>query len=440
IWLSPAGAATPATSGPLYGYCVTEFPAWSAMIHVPVDPKNLGVYNAVMAEFVGRSMRHVYGSMSCEQYVTYLDQWQLYRAKIADDGAEDERRPSHPVAHIAALAAAERAFREIGRGKYSAEWAQIHLPEPGENALLGLLLGDQELVSTVPVLAAQLSKIRQSLDLLGLAPKPTVRRTARRGDQKRRTLTGDRFLDGLDLQIEAGEIDTGKASIVCRLLPPEAGELIDEDFDPGEFGDPGDEMLLHDASDDDVELPDMALRIRTTWHLNEEMARNQLLPWSLDELTEAQLKTFASRVLRPDINALTWDQLAAVMFVHAVFATGKRQQVVAKNLCFLNDLSDQPLSPVAFAYNSQLWRVTINRPDLVMIHDGAHPDWRPENNYLTLADHFNFHPLYSRWWALYPSVPEAGDERSKPIVNALKVLWDELRREGITEAKLSRAL
>lgn len=440
VWLSPDEVATPGSSGPLFGYCVTEFPIWSAMIHVPLDPKHLGVCGAVMAEFVGRSMRHVYGSVSRDQYVTYLDQWQLYRAKHADEDTEEERRPSHPVPHIAALAAAERAFREIGQGKYSAEWDRIHLPPSHETAELGSLLSNQGILSTVPDLAVQLRKISQSLNLLGFAPKPTVRRTVRRGDQKRRSLTGGRFLDGLDLQIEAGEGDIGKASFICQLLPPEAGELIDEDFDLGEICAPGGEMLLHDASDDDVELPSMALRIRTTWHLNEEMARNQLLPWSLDELTEAQLKTFASRVLYPEIGALSWDQLAAVMYVHAVFATGKRQQLVEKNLCILNSLNDQPLSPVAFAYNHHLWRVKVNQPDLVMIHDGAHPDWTPENNYLTLADHFGFHQLAYRWLALLPSIPQAADEINKPIVRALKVLWDELRREGITEAKLSRAL
>ncbi len=428
---------------PLNRYCLTDFPIWSALINAPSAPGARAAYDRITAHAIGRMIRFASREISAERWREFLVLWQERHKLIA--ASSDPLTPPpvpHPLPH-STLYQIELRLRQLASPDHEALWSSVDAEKNDESLTPSDLSTRFE--QRFEKGSRYLREIARALDALSgdepeAAPGFTRLRTARRPIR----LGGGRFVSGLDWIVEPGDIPGALGSTISTL-PPNFIAALQDDLDPDEIADPTTGLYGLETEEEDLDLPDLALRIQTQWHLNQQESQNQLLRWSTESLTREDVRQLL-KAITPSSRPTTLHVLASRIAWHASLVCAKSFGSVLDNLTLADSLTSPVRSNIEFILDAQAFRIATTPPTLVAL---AQPEgiaaWN-RRNHIHLGDRLNFGALINALLEEQPIKTGAPlfDQLDQPVRDAIRKGTDDvslwLKKHRLTRSRIASAL
>lgn len=460
--------ATPEPSrgknSPLYGYCLSHSPLWSALVISPVNATASNQFDRVLACIVGRVMCFIAEFVPHESYKCFLENWRgdpssneqpSGSGKKAKGYEQATQNSDHPLPHSGSLAQVERILRKLSNPHYTGIWQLIGDRFPHRVSLDELALALPSIAGVKPAISNDFKVLARALNLFRDEIESPRRAgfAGLRGSSEDlsdgRYLEGRRWLIHNDLP-KAGR--TAAGAIHINQLPTDLNELLNEDYGYDELTDSTDSVYLHKPEDISADMPGAALKVINKWHFQQHQAQNQVLEWSLDSLTSRQTELLLHELTTlPEANDSS--AIIAKMLLQASFVSGRNLEFIADNL----EVTKLPTvagvenltiagAEIEFVLDDNCWRLPTKKPHLqtAEVHRSQGDD--DYVDFLTVPDVLNFRSLVALWLPLNVDfverktvLPAPGSERDG-VRAAMRVIQKKLGAFGITPGKLTNGL
>lgn len=347
---------------PLFGYAVTGYPGWALLLcrsATEVDANSS--YRRFAEILTSKVLRHQKQTLTEFAYRDYLDHWQFHHESSQQAGSV--KSPRSPVPHIGAIQKIELALRRLGGAQHDAAWRW--LTQHDDWLYVHGLKLPLDFVRNYPSAAALIETCKHGLGLLpSRARRYSSRATA--AEKRRRALVGG--VEGRSIAIAGGIVSKGGGSrgTTIQLPPPSLPDIDDEDYPLDEFLDPARSSTHLDPDETELDLPELSLRIQTQWHLQEAQARNQMLAWGRDWLSDHEVRCFwdecAIRI--HDRPALEVGRLVSVVLWHASLVTGQARDTLQRHLHIVPVAGERLTQWVTYCLRTKRFLVACNTPML----------------------------------------------------------------------------